>query len=423
MALFNLSGGVQQKILFIHQNFPGQFKHLAPALQRQGYEVKALCLQSQQTSAAAAGIPLQTWTPQRGTTTTAHPWAHDYETKLIRGECVAEQAERLQKQGWQPDLIIGHPGWGEMLFLSQIWPQIPQLHFLEFFYRASGFDVGFDPEFSAQNNWTDQARVHSKSAAALLGLNEMAAGLSPTRFQASTYPAWCQDRISVIHDGIDTSLIKPNPAASLDLSGSKTLRLNGADSVLTFVNRNLEPYRGYHRFMRALPEIQRHCPNLVTLIVGGEGVSYGAAAPQNCSWKQIYFEEVAGQLNHERVFFLGNVSYGVYRSLLQISSCHVYFTYPFVLGWSCLEAMAAECLVVGSDTLPVREAIQHGHNGLLVDFFDQDALVSAVVGAIQHPEKHRSLRQNARRSVIERYDLINHCLPAQQQLVRGLLLG
>jgi glycosyltransferase involved in cell wall biosynthesis len=340
---------------------------------------------------------------------------------LIRGQCVAEQAERLQKQGWQPDLIIGHPGWGEMLFLRQIWPQIPQLHFLEFFYRSCGLDVGFDPEFSAQNRWTDQARVHSKSAAALLGLEEMTAGLSPTYFQASTYPAWSQDRISVIHDGIDTSLMQPDPAASLELSGRRTLKLTAAHQVLTFVNRNLEPYRGYHRFMRALPEIQRHCPDLLTLIVGGEGVSYGAAAPGNSSWKQIYLEEVAEQLDQDRVFFVGNTSYEVYRSLLQISRCHVYFTYPFVLGWSCLEALAAECLVVGSDTAPVREAIQDQHNGLLVDFFDQDALVRSVVAAIQHPERYRHLRQNARRSVIQHYDLHRHCLPAQQQLVASLL--
>jgi glycosyltransferase involved in cell wall biosynthesis len=421
MAVINPPPGLQRKILFIHQNFPGQFKHLAPALQRQGYDVKALCQQSQQSSAAVAGIPLQTWAPQRGTTTAAHPWAHDYETKLIRGECVAQQAERLQQQGWQPDLIIGHPGWGELLFLRQIWPQTPQLHFLEFFYRASGLDVGFDPEFSAQNRWTDQARVHSKSAAALLGLEEMSAGLSPTHFQASTYPAWSQDRISVIHDGIDTSLMQPNPAASLELSGSKTLKLTAADQVLTFVNRNLEPYRGYHRFMRALPEIQRHCPDLLTLIVGGEGVSYGAAPPGNGSWKQIYLEEVAEQLDQDRVFFVGNTPYDVYRSLLQISSCHVYFTYPFVLGWSCLEAMAAECLVVGSDTAPVREVIQHDQNGLLVDFFDQDALVRSVVAAIHHPERYRGLRQNARRSVIEHYDLDRHCLPGQQQLVDSLL--
>lgn len=415
--------GGQKRLLFVHQNFPGQFRYLAPALKQRGFDVQALLHHSQPAAAPIAihGVPVQTWTPKRGTTTQAHPWAHDYETKLIRGQCVAEHADRLRQQGWQPDLIIGHPGWGELLFLKQIWPDVPQLHFLEFFYRASGLDVGFDAEFSAASSWQDQARVHSKSAAALLGLEEMAAGLSPTRFQANTYPQWCQDRIHVIHDGIDTALLRPDATASLGLSGSSQIQLSAKDPVLTFVNRNLEPYRGYHRLMRALPAIQRRCPDLVTVIVGGDGVSYGAAAPTGRTWKQIYLDEVAADLDLTRVFFVGNTSYDVYRRLLQISRCHVYFTYPFVLGWSCLEALSTGCVVVGSDTAPVREVIEHGENGLLVDFFDQDALIASVVDVINHPSSYAQLRDRARASVVEGYDLQTHCLPAQMRLVDALL--
>ncbi|WP_010312813.1 glycosyltransferase [Synechococcus sp. CB0205] len=411
-----------QRLLFIHQNFPGQFKHLAPALQRLGYDVRALYHHSASSAPfrTISGIPVESWSPQRGTTLQAHPWAHDYETKLIRAHCVAEQAERLRNQGWTPDLIIGHPGWGELLFLKQIWPDVPQLHFLEFFYRAQGLDVGFDPEFSALSKWQEQARVHSKSAAALMGLEEMAAGLSPTHFQAQTYPQWCQQRIRVIHDGIDTALLSPDPQASLSLSGIRRITLTHDQPVLTFVNRNLEPYRGYHRLMRSLPEIQRLCPNLITVIVGGDGVSYGAAAPEGKTWKSIFLDEVATELDLDRLFFVGNTSYDVYRRLLQVSSCHVYYTYPFVLGWSCLEALSTGCVVVGSDTEPVREVIEHENNGLLVDFFDQDRLTSSVVSVIQSPERFASMRHRARASVVSGYDLKTHCLPAQIELVKSL---
>lgn len=415
--------GLRQRLLFVHQSFPGQFKYLAPALKQRGFDVKALLHHSQPGAAPTAiyGIPVHTWTPQRGTTTQAHPWALDYETKLIRGQCVAELADRLRQQNWQPDLIIGHPGWGELLFLKQIWPLVPQLHFLEFFYQARGLDVGYDPEFSATSCWQDQARVQSKCAAALMSLEEMDAGLSPTRFQASTYPYWCQQKIHVIHDGIDTSLLRPNPTASLNLSGAHPIQLTARDTVLTFVNRNLEPYRGYHRFMRALPEIQRRCPDLVTVIVGGDGVSYGAAAPAGHTWKQIYLDKVAGDLDLQRVFFVGNLSYTKYQHLLQISCCHVYFTYPFVLGWSCLEALSTGCIVIGSDTEPVREVIEHNKNGLLVDFFDQDALIESVVDVVTHPQNFSQIRELARESVVAGYDLQSHCLPAQIELVDSLL--
>lgn len=414
----------RQRLLFIHQNFPGQFKHLAPALKRQGFDIKALLYRKQEAAAPAAihGIPVHTWTPKRGTTAEAHPWALDYETKMIRGQCVAELADRLRQQEWNPDLIIGHPGWGELLFLKQIWPMVPQLHFLEFFYQARGLDVGFDPEFSTTSRWEDQARVQSKCAAALMSLEEMDAGLSPTRFQAGTYPQWCQNRIHVIHDGIDTNHLKPDPTASLSLStSSQQIQLTAQDPVLTFVNRNLEPYRGYHRFMRALPEIQKRCPDLITIIVGGDGVSYGAAASSGLTWKQIYLDEVAERLQLDRVFFVGNTCYKDYQQLLQISSCHVYFTYPFVLGWSCLEAMSIGCVVIGSDTEPVREVIQHNKNGLLVNFFDQDALIRAVTDVIASPERFEKIREQARASVVADYDLNKHCLPSQMELVDSLI--
>jgi glycosyltransferase involved in cell wall biosynthesis len=406
-------------ILFVHQNFPGQFKHLAPALAQRNHSVKALRQAQKGLPYATQGVVLEKWQAQRGTCLDAHPWAHDTETKLIRGEAAAAAAFKLKGDGWCPDLIVGHPGWGEMLFLHHIWPQVPQLHFLEFFYRSAGLDVGFDPEFPLAD-WQSAARVTAKSGPSMMGLENMTAALSPTHFQASTYPAWARDRIEVIHDGINTSQVVPNPGAHLRL-GRQGPDIRNGDPVLTFVNRNLEPYRGYHRFMRALPSIQQRCPNAITVIVGGHGVSYGAAAPEGKSWKDLILQEVNDELDLSRVFFTGKIAYRDYLTLLQVSACHVYFTYPFVLGWSCLEAMAAGALVVGSATPPVQEVICNGENGLLVDFFDQQALVETVSQVLNNPEHFTQIRQAARISVVKRFDLETVCLPKQLQLIDRLL--
>jgi glycosyltransferase involved in cell wall biosynthesis len=288
---------------------------------------------------------------------------------------------------------------------------------LEFFYRSTGLDVGFDPEFPLEN-WQAAARVTAKSGPSLLSLENMTAGLSPTHFQASTYPAWARDHITMIHDGINTGQVTPNPGARLRLGGQGP-EIRHGDQVLTFVNRNLEPYRGYHRFLRALPEIQQECPNAITVIVGGSGVSYGAAAPEGKTWKDIFLQEVKDKLDLSRVVFTGNLPYGDYLALLQVSACHVYFTYPFVLGWSCLEAMASGALVVGSATPPVQEVIRDGENGLLVDFFDQQALVETVAQALNNPDRFTQIRQAARISVVECFDLETVCLP--KQLIDRLL--
>jgi len=410
------------RLLLVHQNYPGQFRHLGPAMVRRGWTVRALrqgaVAHQNALPSVLDGVAVQGWQATRGTTLTAHPWVQDSETKLIRAEAAAVACEAMQKQGWQPDLIVGHPGWGELLFLQHIWPDVPQLHFLEFHYAARGLDVGFDPEFPA-GGWSDAARVTAKAGPSLLSLEAMTAGMSPTQFQANTYPSWARPRISVIHDGIDTQQVCPNPTARLQL-GAEGPVLKPGDPVITFVNRNLEPYRGYHRLMRALPEIQARCPEAITVIVGGDGVSYGARAPEGTTWKQRFLEEVAGELDLRRVVFTGQLPYPTYLALLQVSACHVYFTYPFVLGWSCLEAMSAGALVVGSATAPVQEVIRDGENGLLVDFFDQAALVDAVCDALQHPKRHSSLREAARHTAAERFDLARVCLPQQVALLEQL---
>lgn len=400
------------KLLFVHQNFPGQFKHLAPHFARAGHRVQALGIDG----AGLPGIEMQRYKPGRSTSRDAHPWAQEFETKVIRGEACAAAAQQLKAQGFMPEVIVANPGWGESLFLKDVWPQAKMLALIEFFYGARGLDFDFDPEFH-RDELARYARLRAKNAHLLMALADMDWGLCPTEFQRSTVPAEFRAKTSVIFDGIDTDIVRPDASATVRVNG-RTLR--AGDEVLTFINRNLEPYRGYHVFMRALPEVLRQRPKAVVLLVGGDGVSYGASAPEGKTWKQIFLDEVKERIDASRVFFLGRVPYADYLRVLQVSRCHVYLSYPFVLGWSCVEALAAGCLVVGSRTPPVEEAIEHGRNGLLVDFFDTAALAGTVVDCLAHPARFAALRTRARTTAIARYDLATVCLPQQVRLVNRL---
>jgi glycosyltransferase involved in cell wall biosynthesis len=400
------------KLLFVHQNFPGQFKHLAPHFARAGHEVRALAIDGP----GLPGIATQRYKPVRGTSRHTHPWAQEFETKVIRGEACALAASQLRTSGFDPDVIVANPGWGESLFLKDVWPRARMLALIEFFYAARGLDFDFDPEFHRPDMMRD-SRLRAKNAHMLMALADMDRGLSPTHFQRSVVPAPYRERVSVIFDGIDTGVVRPDPGATV-AAGGRTVRAGG--EVITFVNRNLEPYRGYHVFMRALPEILRARPNAIALIVGGDGVSYGAAAPEGKTWKQIFFDEVSARLDVDRVFFLGRLAYDDYLKVLQVAACHVYLTYPFVLGWSCIEAMSAGALVVGSATPPVAEVIAHEKNGLLVDFFDVDALAQRVIDCLARPAQYAPLRAAARATALERYDLATICLPQQVKLVEEL---
>ena len=405
------------KLLFVHQNFPGQFKSLAPAFASMS-DVTVAAL-SMQAGKSFPGIQAFSHASTQGTTPNISPLLLDTEAKLIRASSAVKKALEMRAQGFTPDVIIAHPGWGESLFLGEVWPAARQLHFLEFFYHSRGVDTDFDPEF-ASTDFDNQLRVASKQPAPLWALHQMDWGLSPTQWQKETYPRWEWDRVSVIHDGVDTQAIAPRSGLSITLKEAG-VTLKSGDPIVTFVNRNLEPYRGYHIFMRALPEILERHPTAHIMIVGGEGVSYGAAPPKGGpSWKQRFFDEVSDRIDKRRVHFLGNVPYPSFIGLLQMSAAHVYLTYPFVLSWSLLEAMACECLIIGSRTAPVMEVIDDGKQGVLVDFFDPAALAAAVLDGLNRPEAYRAMRQAARRRVVERYDLATVCLPAQVSLVRSL---
>jgi glycosyltransferase involved in cell wall biosynthesis len=408
------------KILFVHQNFPGQYKHLAPALAaRPDCEVVALMLGKN--PPVVPGVRVLPYQAARGNSPDVHPWMLDFESQILRGEAAARAAAALHREGFAPDVICAHPAWGEALFLKDLWPRAKLLCLWEFYYRACGADLGFDPEFPS-SSWEDAARARAKNAGNLLSLEAADWGLSPTVWQREQFPAWVRPRISVIHEGIATHEVRPNPAAGLRLEQAK-VEVKPGDEIVTFVNRNLEPYRGYHSFMRALPEILRCRPRARALIVGGDDVSYGARPPAGQTWKQRYLDEVKDSLDLSRVHFLGKIPYHFFVALLQVSAVHVYLTYPFVLSWSMLEAMSAGCLVVGSRTPPVQEVIAHNENGLLVDFFQPGQIAATVSEALAEPARFQALRAEARRTVVERYDLNTVCLPRRIALVEAVATG
>jgi len=412
------------KLLFVHQNFPGQFKHLAPALAaRSGHQVVALSMAAREAS-TWRGVRVLPYRPQRGNTPGLHAWLVDMETKVLRGEACFHAARQLRHQGFVPDAIVAHPGWGESLFLKQVWPQAPLGLYAEFFYRAQGADVGFDPEFEAPDAELNACRLQLKNLNQLAHADLADAALAPTAWQASTIPLAYQRLITVVHDGVDTQALRPDAQARFVHCLPEGERCwSRDDEVITFVARELEPYRGFHIFMRALPGLLRQRPHAQVLVVGGDGVSYGARPADGRSWKDVFTAEVRPHINDAdwaRVHFLGKLPYERFVDLLRVSRLHIYLSYPFVLSWSLLEAMSVGACVLASNTAPVREAITDGETGRLVDFFDVQALVDRACELLDDPAQRERLGVQARAHAQARYDLRRVCLPAQLAWVDAL---
>lgn len=414
-------------ILFIHQNFPAQFKNLAPALVKQGHSVTALSLRD---------IKPQTWQGVRIIpyriinlpSKDAHPWARETELKIVRGAACLEASARLAKEGYAPDLILAHHGWGESMFLKDLWPEAKMGVYCEYFYSKTGGDVEFDPEFPAK---AIEVLAQEQSGVGPLRLKNLMnymhmpiadAGLSPTQWQANTFPKDFRKKITVIHDGIDTDILIPKSDPMLTLNNS--IQIGKDNEIVTFINRELEPLRGYHVFMRSLPQLLKKKPKLRVLIVGGNDVSYGAKPPDTqSSWRDIFATEVRSKMTDEewgRVYFVGKIPYQNFINLLQISTVHVYLSYPFVLSWSLLEAMSLSCAIVASDTDPVREVIEHNKTGKLIDFFDSEALCDSVISLLDQPKERERLGVNARAFIKSKFDLKTKCLPRQIKWVESL---
>lgn len=406
------------KILLIHQNFPGQFKYLGPALVDAGHTVVALTPKARK-HGRWHGIHVFPYAINRRSSRDVHPWLLDTESKIVRAECCYDAACLLRdKTKFQPDVVLSHHGWGESLFLRDVWPEARIGLYCEFHHRADFPYLNFDPEFPTVSPGKDALRIRTKNINNFMHFQIGDAGISPTRFQADTFPPEFRDRIDVIHDGVDTDDFMQNPDVRFEIDDQ--LELSRDDEIITFVNRNLEPYRGYHIFMRALPDLLRRRPEAHVLIVGGDGTSYGAAPPDGQTWKQIFIDEVRDQISDadwQRVHFLGRVPYSRFKQLLQVARLHVYLTYPFVLSWSLLEAMSVQAPILASDTAPVREIISNDETGWLVDFFDKEGLVEKACRLLDDAATRERLGVAAREHVRANFDLKTVCLPQQLEWV------
>jgi glycosyltransferase involved in cell wall biosynthesis len=395
--------------LFVHQNFPGQFRHVAAALaEMPKHKIVAIgeTANLKNRPRLHPAITVVGYQPKQGGSPGTHHYLREFEGAVRRGQEVARTAIGLKEKGFMPDVVVSHPAWGESLFLKDVFPEARHVTYFEFYYHTAGGDVGFDPDFPA--TFDDRCRVRVKNTTQMLALESADAGISPTAWQKRRYPEEFRRKIRVIHEGVDTAAICPDSSAEFDTGGQ---RFRKGDRVITYVARNLEPYRGFHVFMRALPLIQEHCPDSQIVIVGGDEVSYGRKPPEGKTYRSLYTEEVEPFVDWSRVHFTGKLPYNLYLNVLRISSAHVYLTYPFVLSWSMIEAMAAGCLVVGSSTPPVQEVVRHGENGLLVDFFNKEQLARTVGEAVKNPDRYEEIRRNARKTAVQQFDLKTRCLP------------
>jgi glycosyltransferase involved in cell wall biosynthesis len=404
-------------VLFVHSNFPAQFRDLAQTLVDRGMRCWAI---GNATARGLPGVELARWSNARGSTPGLFPLAVRAEADLIRAHAALEVARGLKAQGADPKLIVGHPGWGETVLLRDVFPAAKQILFHELFYKGRGGDIDFEVEFIPPTDQMILAGI-AKNATMALALTQADVIVAPTPFQAATLPSVFHPRLRLIHEGIDTTAIRPGPARPFAVPGGPTL--DPAKPLITHVNRHLEPLRGMHILLRALPRLQAEVPDAQTVIIGSPSQrGYSGAAPDGKTWKDMAMAGLEERLDLSRVHFTGPLPHEQMLAALRASWAHVYYTYPFVLSWSLAEAMASGCYVIASDTPPVRDAVEDGMNGKLLDFFDVDGLSDALVEACRKPDGFGALRAAARETAVERFDRAKGRV-AWLDLVDELLIG
>ncbi|WBF68922.1 glycosyltransferase [Desulfovibrio subterraneus] len=409
------------KVLFIHPNFPAQFRHMAARLaQFSENQVVFACTNARPEWDIANVRKVQFGTrfqpPADG-----HRLANFYERAVAQGEAGYVLCRKLVQSGFMPDVVVGHSGWGATMYVRDALPTTPFVGYFEWYYNAQGADVGFDP--AEKVGETHRMNLRTRNAVILNDLEACCIGQLPTRWQASQFPVRYHDKLAVRHDGVDTGFFAPLPAAELEkglvLPG---LDLTGVREIVTYATRGMEPYRGFPQFMEALPRILAERPNAHVLVVGEDRVCYGKPPAQGGSWKSLMLEKLKGTAGMDRVHFTGPLPYGQYRLVLQHSLAHVYLTRPFVLSWSMLEAMSCGVPLIASATAPVEEVVEHERNGLLVDFFSADAVAAAVCKALAEPAAMLPMRRQARKTILERFSL-ERLLPGNIRLVTEAAQG
>jgi glycosyltransferase involved in cell wall biosynthesis len=386
------------KILFLHPNFPSQFRNLAIVLGKDPNH--QVVFGTNRREGEIAGVFKAIYTPSREAAPQTHHYVRNLENAVLTAQAVYRVAEKLKAEGFFPDIIYGHSGWGPTLFMKDVFPKAELLCYFEWFYHAHGSDADFDP--SEPLNTDDECRIRVKNAPILTDLYSCDRGLSPTNWQRQQFPKEYHSKLTVIHDGVDTQYFVPKPGAKLVLPRIN-LDLSHVEELVTYVGRGMEPYRGFPQFMETVALIQQRRPNCHVVVVGEDRVAYGKNLPNGQTYKQLMLEKLS--LDLSRLHFTDRLPYNEYLQVLQASSAHIYLTRPFVLSWSMLEVMSAGCLLIASNTPPVLEVVQDGVNGLLVDFFSPQNIANRVEEALNYPQEMKTIRENARETIIKRYDL------------------
>lgn len=405
------------KILFVHQNYPGQYRELFSWLRAQN-EHELVFLTQRENVPPVEGARIVSYKTHHRPAKDAYALTQYWEECTGNGYGCAQAAAKLRADGFTPDIILGHVGWGELTFLKEIWADVPIIGYFEYYFLAKGGSVGFDPEFPASPH--APYTMHARNAVNFANIQTVDQGHSPTTWQRDTFPEAFRQKIYVQHDGIRTDKLRPDPEAEVALGRLET-PLTQEDEVFTYMARNMEPTRGFHAFMRALPHILDARPKARALIIGGSDVSYGKKSGSAGGYRAEMEREVGDKLDWSRVHFLGRVPYEDYQKIIQISRCHIYLTVPFVLSWSLLESMSMGATIVASDVAPVREVVAHGKTGLLADFFDPKDIARKVVDVLERPGTYAHLGPAARRHIVERYDFQKVCLPAHLRQINALV--
>lgn len=396
------------RFLFVHQNMPAQYAHLIQHLAKNPANEVVFVTRRQKLE--IPGVRKVRYDLSREPRTDAHRYVRTLDEQLLYGQAVVRSCLKLREEGFVPDIICAHSGWGEALFLKDVYPDVPLLNFAEYYYHGTGADVGFGGE---EVDIDRLCRTRMRNVHLLTSMEQADWNVTPTRFQWQQLPAAYQPRTSIIHDGVRTNICVPKPDVKVSLPDGTQLTRD--DEVVTYLSRNLERYRGFDVFMKALPLIQKQRPNAHVIVVGGDDTSYGSKPADFPNWREKMQAEI--RFDPDRVHFTGRVPYSHYLEILQVSRVHMYLTFPFVLSWSLLESMAIGCSIVASNTPPLAEAIVDDETGLLVDFFDHEALCARICELLDDPDRRERLSAAAREFAVKTYDLDTVCLPQHLDLI------
>ncbi len=398
------------RILFMHNNFPGQYRRIREYLSNiKGVEMFVATLESNEQK---FGLQRVNYKPHREPKNDIHPSLIATERAVLMGQAAYSSLLASQKKGFRPDIILSHSGWGASMFMKDLFPDAKLLSYFEWYYYSVGVDADFIRDEPYDPN--GQLRIRMKNTPILHDLAAMDWGQSPTQFQHSQLPSVFQDRVSVLHDGVKTDFFCPAKGTKLKVGDKE---FTEEDEVISYVARGMETYRGFPQFMEMVSKLQKIRPNLHVIIVGDDRVAYGSQRKDGKTYKEWALETFEYDLS--RIHFTGLMPLTFLRDLFRITRAHVYYTVPFVLSWSMLEAMSTGALIFGSDTDPVRELITDGENGVLVPFFDVDAQVEKMNHVLDNKQYYEQLKLNASKHILESYS-VNDLLPKYWDLIQNV---